>query len=129
MPKKHSKHQKHTFKQILVISYAKVMFNGSNFLFFLGVMKIGSREENGTVHPRRTRLRELAMSPMSPDLNRPKRLDLLLDAPPISKQTRYAHSWNPDDRSLNIFVKVSFLMSRVRKPSRYPTWPLEKLVE
>lgn len=45
--------------------------------------------------------RELAQ-----DLSRPARLDILLDMPPASRETQIHHSWNADDRSLNIFVKV-----------------------
>ena len=45
--------------------------------------------------------RELAQ-----DFSRPARLDVLLDMPPASRETQVHHSWNADDRSLNIFVKV-----------------------
>lgn len=45
--------------------------------------------------------RELAQ-----DFSRPARLDVLLDMPPASREMQIHHSWNPDDRSLNIFVKV-----------------------
>lgn len=45
--------------------------------------------------------RELAQ-----DLSRPARLDILLDMPPASRETQIHHSWNAEDRSLNIFVKV-----------------------
>lgn len=37
---------------------------------------------------------------------RPSRLDTILDMPPVSHEEQVKHSWNPDDRSLNIFVKV-----------------------
>ena len=36
---------------------------------------------------------------------RPNRLDTILDMPPVSHEVQVKHSWNPDDRSLNIFVK------------------------
>lgn len=39
------------------------------------------------------------------DLQRPARLGMLLDTPAASLETQLRHSWNPDDRSLNIFVK------------------------
>ena len=42
---------------------------------------------------------------MSADLTRPKRLDMLLDMPPVPREIAVKHSWDPDDRSLNIFVK------------------------
>jgi len=45
--------------------------------------------------------RELAQ-----DYSRPARLDVLLDMPPASRETQIHHSWNANDRSLNIFVKV-----------------------
>ncbi|KAI3353841.1 hypothetical protein L3Q82_005056 [Scortum barcoo] len=40
-----------------------------------------------------------------PDFCRPPRLDLLLDMPSASPETQLRHAWNPDDRSLNVFVK------------------------
>lgn len=46
--------------------------------------------------------RELAQ-----DFARPARLDILLDMPPASREAQLKHAWNADDRSLNIFVKVS----------------------
>jgi len=46
--------------------------------------------------------RELAQ-----DFARPARLDILLDMPPASKEVQVKHGWNADDRSLNIFVKVT----------------------
>jgi len=48
--------------------------------------------------------RELAQ-----DFARPARLDILLDMPPASKEVQVKHGWNADDRSLNIFVKVTIL--------------------
>lgn len=39
------------------------------------------------------------------DVNRPGRLDLLLDMPSAAYDMMKKHSWNPDDRSLNIFIK------------------------
>ena len=43
----------------------------------------------------------------NPDFQKPARLDILLDAPAamVSKEQQNEQSWNPDDRSLNIFVK------------------------
>src|SRR5262249_51900212 len=38
-------------------------------------------------------------------LIRPSRLDVILSMPPPPREIQEAHSWNPDDRSLNIFVK------------------------
>ena len=42
-----------------------------------------------------------------PTGQRPARLDTLLDMPPVTYEVMVKHSWNPDDRSLNIFVKVT----------------------
>lgn len=71
---------------------------------FLGGLKTGGRggssAVSGSSHPRFTR--ELAMSP---DLVRPKRLDMLLDMPAVPIEMAVKNSWDPDDRSLNIFVK------------------------
>lgn len=39
------------------------------------------------------------------DCPMPARLEYLLDMPPCTFSTQILHSWNPDDRSLNIFVK------------------------
>lgn len=39
------------------------------------------------------------------DYSKPTRLDLLLDMPPVSYEVQLLHSWNNDDRSLNVFVK------------------------
>lgn len=38
---------------------------------------------------------------------RPKRLDMLFDMPCVSREKELQHAWNPEDRSLNIFVKVN----------------------
>jgi len=40
------------------------------------------------------------------DFQKPARLDILLEAPAlVSKEQQHEQSWNPEDRSLNIFVK------------------------
>jgi len=36
----------------------------------------------------------------------PVRLEMLLDMPPVSKEVQIKNSWNPEDSSLNIFIKV-----------------------
>lgn len=41
----------------------------------------------------------------NPDFQKPARLDALLEMPSASKDQVEKHSWNADDRSLNIFVK------------------------
>lgn len=40
-----------------------------------------------------------------PDLQKPTQLDTLLDMTPPDKDVQLKHGWNPDDRSLNIFIK------------------------
>lgn len=51
-----------------------------------------------------------------PDFCRPPRLDLLLDMPSASSETQLHHSWNPDDRSLNVFVKEDDKLTFHRHP-------------
>lgn len=55
--------------------------------------------------------RELAQ-----DFSRPARLDVLLDMPPASRETQVHHSWNANDRSLNIFVKEDDKLTFHRHP-------------
>lgn len=55
-------------------------------------------------------MRDPAFSPLKLELQalshtKPSRLDLLLDMPPAGLDVQVQHSWNNDDRSLNIFVK------------------------
>jgi len=50
------------------------------------------------------------------DLSIPPRLDYLLDLPPCSYEESAKHAWNPDDRSLNIFVKESDPFTLHRHP-------------
>ncbi|XP_066941873.1 protein gustavus isoform X2 [Macrobrachium rosenbergii] len=76
-----------------------------------GGMKSVGRGEGGSLQPRLTR--ELAMSP---DYTRPKRLDLLLDMPPVPREASLKHAWNAEDRSLNIFVKEDDKMTFHRHP-------------
>ncbi|KAM6969734.1 SPRY domain-containing SOCS box protein 4-like isoform 1-T2 [Aplochiton taeniatus] len=51
-----------------------------------------------------------------PDYCRPARLDLLLDMPPAGPDTQLRHAWNPDDRSLNVFVKEDDRLTFHRHP-------------
>ncbi|XP_077579390.1 SPRY domain-containing SOCS box protein 4-like [Stigmatopora nigra] len=50
------------------------------------------------------------------DFCRPPRLDLLLDMPSASPETQLCHAWNPDDRSLNVFVKEDEKLTFHRHP-------------
>lgn len=47
---------------------------------------------------------------------RPIRLDIILNSPPPSRSIMEAHAWNPDDRSLNIFVKDEDRLTFHRHP-------------
>jgi SPRY domain-containing SOCS box protein 1/4 len=47
---------------------------------------------------------------------RPARLDVLLDMPPVSKEVQVKHSWNAEDRSLNVFVKEDDKLTFHRHP-------------
>ena len=40
-----------------------------------------------------------------PDYQKPLRLDTILEQPPVSQEIAEKHTWNPADRSLNIYVK------------------------
>lgn len=50
------------------------------------------------------------------DFQVPPRLEYLLDMPPVSHAVQVQHAWNPDDRSLNIFVKDVDPMTLHRHP-------------
>lgn len=55
-------------------------------------------------------MRDPAYRPLKQELQgldycKPTRLDLLLDMPPVSYDVQLLHSWNNNDRSLNVFVK------------------------
>lgn len=52
----------------------------------------------------------------SADLIRPARLDQLLDMPAAERSVAERHSWSPDDRSLNIFVKEEDPLTLHRHP-------------
>lgn len=50
------------------------------------------------------------------DLIRPSRLDVILSMPPPPLEVMETYSWNPDDRSLNIFVKDDDKLTLHRHP-------------
>ncbi|XP_013771863.2 protein gustavus-like [Limulus polyphemus] len=50
------------------------------------------------------------------ELQRPARLDILLDMPLITLEQQIKHSWNSDDRSINIFVKDEDKLTFHRHP-------------
>lgn len=47
---------------------------------------------------------------------RPTKLDALLDLPEPSQKQMEEHAWNPDDRSLNIYVKEDDRLTLHRHP-------------
>lgn len=47
---------------------------------------------------------------------RPARLDVLLDMPAVARDVQVKHSWNADDRSLNVFVKEDDKLTFHRHP-------------
>lgn len=53
---------------------------------------------------------------LAADFERPARLDMLLDMPPAARDTQLKHSWNSEDRSLNIFVKEEDKLTFHRHP-------------
>ncbi|XP_077747429.1 SPRY domain-containing SOCS box protein 1 isoform X1 [Canis aureus] len=58
-----------------------------------------------TVDMRDPTYRPLKQELQGLDYCKPTRLDLLLDMPPVSYDIQLLHSWNNNDRSLNVFVK------------------------
>ncbi|XP_013393580.1 SPRY domain-containing SOCS box protein 1 [Lingula anatina] len=52
----------------------------------------------------------------NPDFQKPSRLDVLLDMPPAPLEVQNQQAWNPDDRSLNIFVKDDDKLTFHRHP-------------
>ncbi|GBP69132.1 Protein gustavus [Eumeta japonica] len=63
-----------------------------------------------------TPFKAVAARELAPEPPRPARLDALLDAPPAHPDMQLKHAWNPDDRSLNIFVKEEDALTFHRHP-------------
>lgn len=64
---------------------------------------------------------ELAYPPVCASLRSrgiplPARLELLLDMPPAGPEIQLQHAWNPDDRSLNLFIKDDDRLTFHRHP-------------
>ncbi|XP_019637360.1 PREDICTED: SPRY domain-containing SOCS box protein 4-like isoform X1 [Branchiostoma belcheri] len=53
---------------------------------------------------------------LHPDMQKPSRLDMLLDMPQADRETQVKHAWNNEDRSLNIFVKEDDKLTFHRHP-------------
>ena len=49
-------------------------------------------------------------------LKRPARLDALLDRPPVGYDIQLSHSWNPNDKSSNLFIKDDDALTVHRHP-------------
>lgn len=77
----------------------------------VGVKTI-TRDSSGASHYR-SHTRELAINQ---DIQRPARLDMLLDMPPVSHEQQIKHAWNSEDRSINIFVKDEDKLTFHRHP-------------
>ena len=57
----------------------------------------GDRNRNGNPEQKRSKTRVFPPAP--------HRVDYLLDLQPVDKKTQEENSWNPNDRSLNVFIK------------------------
>ncbi|KAG8230427.1 hypothetical protein J437_LFUL015448 [Ladona fulva] len=53
---------------------------------------------------------------LAKDFTRPRRLEILLDMPPASRESQLKHAWNSEDRSLNIYVKEDDKLTLHRHP-------------
>lgn len=49
-------------------------------------------------------------------LKRPARLDALLERPPVDFEVQLSHSWNPNDKSSNLFIKDDDVLTVHRHP-------------
>ncbi|XP_074595091.1 protein gustavus-like [Brevipalpus obovatus] len=54
-------------------------------------------------------------------IERPARLDALLDRPPVDHEIMAQHAWNPDDSSSNIFLKDNDIFTFHRHPMAQST--------
>ncbi|XP_061197714.1 SPRY domain-containing SOCS box protein 1-like [Saccostrea cucullata] len=83
-------------------------------------MSMGQKVSGGikTVTARESSYKALYKGDMvyNPDYQKPSRLDMLLDMPSPNKESQVNHSWNADDRSLNIFVKDDDKLTFHRHP-------------
>ncbi|UYV65150.1 VPS13D [Cordylochernes scorpioides] len=53
---------------------------------------------------------------LNPDLQRPSKLDILVDMPAVDRETQLWHAWNGDDRSYNLYVKHDDPLTLHRHP-------------
>ncbi|XP_041697699.1 SPRY domain-containing SOCS box protein 4-like isoform X1 [Coregonus clupeaformis] len=82
-----------------------------------GVKSVDSRGEGGSPSFRPSaHRRHLHPELRGPDFYKPPRLDLLLDMPPAPPDLQLRHAWNPEDRSLNVFIKEEDKLTFHRHP-------------
>ncbi|XP_034742808.1 SPRY domain-containing SOCS box protein 4-like [Etheostoma cragini] len=82
-----------------------------------GIKSVDSRgESGGSPSYRPSAHRRQHPELRGPDFAKPQRLDLLLDMPCAGLETQLHHAWNPDDRSLNIFIKDDDKLTFHRHP-------------
>lgn len=82
-----------------------------------GIKSIDSRGESGGSPSYRPLVHRRQYTEFcGQDFFKPPRLDLLLDMPCVGLETQLRHAWNPDDRSLNIFIKDDDKLTFHRHP-------------
>ncbi|XP_030634647.1 SPRY domain-containing SOCS box protein 4-like [Chanos chanos] len=88
-----------------------------------GVVKSAEEEEQQQQQQQQQQRREvdLPYRPLRPTLRGsevalPPRLELLLDMPAAGPELQLRHAWNPDDRSLNVFIKEEDRLTFHRHP-------------
>ncbi len=72
--------------------------------------------KEATKYRRRHRGKKDASQNSDHSTPRPRKLEILLDRPMPSRQTQIEHSWNQDDRSMNIYVKEDDPLTLHRHP-------------
>ncbi|XP_021445458.1 SPRY domain-containing SOCS box protein 4 [Oncorhynchus mykiss] len=82
-----------------------------------GIKSVDSRGEGGSPSFRPSAHRRLLHPELrGPDFHKPPRLDLLLDMPAAPPDLQLRHAWNPEDRSLNVFIKEEDKLTFHRHP-------------
>lgn len=100
----------------LRVSY-KVAIRNSRSSRFSG-MNMGQKISGGVKSVSRDHAPHKPIIPreLASFFTRPARLDVLLDMPPVSRELQVKHSWNAEDRSLNVFVKEDDKITFHRHP-------------
>lgn len=78
--------------------------------------KISSSVKTVNRNDSQTSFKPIIPRELAAEFAKPARIDILLDMPPASKEVQLKHSWNPEDRSLNIFVKEDDKLTFHRHP-------------